>query len=141
MNYIYKTRSFSRTGPAALIPKSLYIYFKAEIYFKTAKMQIVAFLRGSTLHAPASVDSRVFAPHKRGLQYIVVQGFIIEKAANQWIANFWFPQNYHYAQSGALGTRTGYRWTVRNNTIRYAKTIGFDCQGHRGGLRGPPGRQ
>eukprot|EP01046_Picozoa_sp_COSAG06_P115868 COSAG06_NODE_62812_length_264_cov_0.618182_1_plen_24_part_01 len=24
MNYIYKTRSFSRTGPAALIPKSLY---------------------------------------------------------------------------------------------------------------------
>ena len=34
---------------------------------------------------PASVEvtvrSRVFAPHKRGLQYIVVQGFIIEKAA------------------------------------------------------------
>ena len=47
-----------------------------------------------------TVRSRVFAPHKRGLQYIVVQGFTIEKAANQWIANFWFPQNYHYAQSG-----------------------------------------
>ena len=35
---------------------------------------------------PASVEvtvrSRVFAPHKRGLQYIVVQGFIIEKAAD-----------------------------------------------------------
>ena len=50
---------------------------------------------------PASVEvtvrSRVFAPHKRGLQYIVVQGFIIEKAANQWIANFWYPQNFHYA--------------------------------------------
>jgi hypothetical protein len=90
---------------------------------------------------PASVEvtvrSRVFAPHKRGLQYIVVQGFIIEKAANQWIANFWFPQNYHYAQSGALGTRSGYRWTVRNNTIRYAKTIGFDW-GMEGGYAGHP---
>ena len=36
---------------------------------------------------PASVEvtvrSRVFAPHKRGLQYITVQGFIIEKAANR----------------------------------------------------------
>ena len=36
---------------------------------------------------PSSVEvtvrSRVFAPHKRGLQYIVVQGFIIEKAANR----------------------------------------------------------
>ena len=84
-----------------------------------------------------TVRSRVFAPHKRGLQYIVVQGFTIEKAANQWIANFWFPQNYHYAQSGALGTRSGYRWTVRNNTIRYAKTIGFDW-GIEGGYAGHP---
>lgn len=84
-----------------------------------------------------TVRSRVFAPHKRGLQYIVVQGFVIEKAANQWIANFWFPQNYHYAQSGALGTRSGYRWTVRNNTIRHAKTIGFDW-GVEGGYAGHP---
>ena len=105
----------------------------------------------NTLHArwpkkyngtmPTSVEvtvrSRVFAPHKRGLQYIVVQGFIIEKAANQWIANFWFPQNYHYAQSGALGTRSGYRWTIRNNTIRKAKTIGFDW-GVEGGYAGHP---
>ena len=90
---------------------------------------------------PASVEvtvrSRVFAPHKRGLQYIVVQGFIIEKAANQWIANFWYPQNYHYAQSGALGTRSGYRWTIRNNTIRKAKTIGLDW-GMEGGYAGHP---
>ena len=57
--------------------------------------------------------------------------------ANQWIANFWYPQNYHYAQSGALGTRSGYRWTVRNNTIRYAKTIGFDW-GTEGGYAGHP---
>lgn len=106
---------------------------------------------GKTLHArwpkeykgsmPSSVEvtvrSRVFAPHKRGLQYIVVQGFTIEHAANQWIANFWFPENYHYAQSGALGTRSGYRWTIRNNTIRKAKTIGFDW-GIEGGYAGHP---
>jgi len=35
-----------------------------------------------------TVRSRVFAPHKRGLQYIVVQGFIIEKAANR---KCWLP--------------------------------------------------
>ena len=84
---------------------------------------------------PASVEvtvrSRVFAPHKRGLQYIVVQGFIIEHGANQWIENFWLPQNAKYSQSGLLGTRSGYRWTIRNNTIRKAQTIGLDfgCEG------------
>jgi hypothetical protein len=108
-------------------------------------------INGTTLYArwpkeyngtmPASVEvtvrSRVFAPHKRGLQYIVVQGFTIEHAANQWIANFWLPENFHYAQSGALGTRSGYRWTIRNNTIRKAKTIGFDW-GVEGGYTGHP---
>jgi len=84
-----------------------------------------------------AVRSRVFAPHKRGLQYIVVQGFSIEHAANQWDANFWFPQNYRYAQSGALGTRSGYRWTIRNNTIRKAGTIGLDF-GIEGGYTGHP---
>ena len=108
-------------------------------------------VNGTTLHArwpkeyngtmPASIEvtvrSRVFAPHTRGLQYIVVQGFTMEHAANQWCANFWYPQNYHYAQSGALGTRSGYRWTIKNNTIRKAKTIGFDW-GIEGGYAGHP---
>lgn len=85
----------------------------------------------------ATVRSRVFAPHKRGLQYIVVEGFVIEHAANQWIANFWYPENFHYAQSGALGTRSGYRWTIRNNTIRKAGTIGLDI-GFEGGYGGHP---
>merc|ERR1719160_2036325 len=84
-----------------------------------------------------TVRSRVFAPHKRGLQYIVVEGFVIEHAANQWDANFWFPQNYHYAQSGAIGTRTGYKWTIRNNTIRKAGTIALDI-GSEGGYQGHP---
>jgi len=63
--------------------------------------------------------------------HIVVQGFIIEHGANQWIENFWLPQNAKYSQSGLLGTRSGYRWTIRNNTIRKAQTIGLDfgCEG------------
>ncbi|CAK0845940.1 unnamed protein product [Prorocentrum cordatum] len=73
-----------------------------------------------------TVRSRVFAPHRRGLAHVVVQGFTMEHAANQWIANFWFPQNAKYAQSGLLGTRSGYMWTIRNNTLRHAQTIALD---------------
>ena len=75
-----------------------------------------------------TVRSRVFAPHTRGLQYITVQGFVMEYAANNWCANMWFPDKAHwpYAQSGVLGTRSGYKWTIHNNTLRYGKTIGLD---------------
>jgi hypothetical protein len=45
-----------------------------------------------------TVRSRVFAPHLRGLGHIVVQGFIIEHGANQWIANFWLPANAQWPQ-------------------------------------------
>jgi hypothetical protein len=86
-----------------------------------------------------TVRSRVFAPHKRGLQHIVVQGFTIEHGANQWIENFWLPQNAKYSQSGLLGTRSGFMWTIRNNTIRKAQTIALDI-GDEGGYSGswPP---
>ena len=73
-----------------------------------------------------TVRSRVFAPHTRGLQFITVKGFTMEYAANNWCANFWDPNNWRYAQSGLLGTRSGYGWTIHNNTFRYAKTIGLD---------------
>jgi len=92
---------------------------------------------------PTSVEvvvrSRVFAPHKRGLQHIVVQGFTMEHGANQWVANFWLPQNAKYSQSGLLGTRSGFNWTIMNNTLRRAQTIGLDI-GVEGGYTGswPP---
>lgn len=73
-----------------------------------------------------TVRSRVFAPHKRGLKFIRVVGFTMEYAANNWCANFWFPENWRFAQSGLLGTRSGYGWTIHNNTFRHAKTIGLD---------------
>lgn len=81
-----------------------------------------------------TVRSRVFAPHTRGLQYITVQGFTMEYAANNWCAQMWYPQKWQYAQSGLLGTRSGYGWTIHNNTLRYAKTIGLDV-GIEGGYR------
>lgn len=86
-----------------------------------------------------TVRSRVFAPHRRGLAHVVVQGFTMEHAANQWIANFWFPKNAKYSQSGLLGTRSGYMWTIRNNTLRQAQTIALDI-GTEGGYPGswPP---
>lgn len=98
---------------------------------------------GNSSNLPAEVEvtvrSRVFAPHKRGLAHIIVQGFIIEHGANQWIENFWFPQNAKYSQSGLLGTRSGFMWTIRNNTIRKAQTIALDI-GVEGGYTGawPP---
>ena len=86
-----------------------------------------------------TVRSRVFAPHRRGLAHITVRGFIMEHAANQWIANFWLPQNARYSQSGLLGTRSGYMWRIENNIIRKAATIGLDV-GVEGGYSGswPP---
>ena len=37
--------------------------------------------------------------------HIVVQGFIIDHGANQWIENFWLPQNAKYSQSGRGGEK------------------------------------
>ena len=77
-----------------------------------------------------TVRSRVFAPHTRGLAHIVVSGFTIEHGGNQFPDEFW--DGGAVSQSGLLGTRAGYRWTIRGNTIRHAKTIGLDV-GDEGG--------
>lgn len=67
---------------------------------------------------------RVFAPHQRGLRYIVVDGFIIEHCGNNYPNQFWkVPQNQH---AGMIGTRSGRFWTIQNNTIRFANGIGID---------------
>ena len=78
-----------------------------------------------------TVRERIFCPHKRGLSYIHVEGFILEHSANQFPSGF-----YHLRgspQAGALSTRAGNHWTIRNNTIRYAKSLGIDC-GYGGSL-------
>jgi len=73
---------------------------------------------------------RVFAPHVRGLRYITVDGFIIERCGNNYPNQFWMtPQNQ---QAGMIGTRSGRFWTIQNNMIRFAAGIGIDW-GNEGG--------
>lgn len=67
---------------------------------------------------------RIFAPHRRGLGYIHVKGFIMEHCGNQFPDGFWASKER--AQAGALGCRSGHHWVIENNTIRYAKSIGLD---------------
>jgi hypothetical protein len=70
-----------------------------------------------------STRHTVFSPVIRNLGYIQVDGFIIEHAANHY--NAWGPQNW--SQVGALSTRSGHHWIIKNNTICFARGIGIDC--------------
>lgn len=69
---------------------------------------------------------RIFAPHKRKLGYINVEGFVMEHCGNQYPANFWETNHPEWQQAGALGTRSGNHWVIRNNMIRFANSIGID---------------
>ncbi len=72
-----------------------------------------------------SVRGKVFAPHKRGLGYIQLEGFTIEHSANQFPTEFYTSKGF--PQSGAVSTRAGHNWTIRSNTIRFAKSLAIDC--------------
>jgi parallel beta-helix repeat protein len=71
-----------------------------------------------------TVRDRIFAPRRRGLGYIHVQGFVMEHCANQFPLGFWSSDS---PQAGALGCRGGHHWVIEGNVIRYAKSIGLDC--------------
>lgn len=60
---------------------------------------------------------RVFAPARRGLEYVILSGFVFEHCGNQGP----FPQN------GMVSTRSGSNWIIENNVFRFAKTIALDC--------------
>jgi len=79
---------------------------------------------GGSKEIEVTVRHRIFAPEQRGLHDIRVEGFCFEHCANQLSP----PQN------GALSTRSGRRWTIRRNIIRFAGTVGLDC-----GSEGWPG--
>ncbi|NLB56603.1 MAG: right-handed parallel beta-helix repeat-containing protein, partial [Lentisphaerae bacterium] len=64
-----------------------------------------------------TVRDRVFAPARRGLEYIIIRGFIFEHCGNQGP----FPQN------GMVSIRSGSNWIIEDNIIQSAKTIGLDC--------------
>jgi hypothetical protein len=74
-----------------------------------------------------STRRRIFAPHKRQLGYISVEGFIMEHCGNQYPTNFWESVHPEWQQAGAIGTRSGHHWIIKNNVIRFANGIGLDC--------------
>ena len=63
-----------------------------------------------------TVRDRVFAPARRGLGHIRIEGFVFEHCANQ----------APFPQLGMVSTRSGHDWVIRDNVIRYAKTVGLD---------------
>lgn len=63
-----------------------------------------------------SVRNRIFAPHRRGLSFIHVKGFIFEHCANQG----------PFPQGGAVSPRSGSCWLFEGNTFRFAKTTALD---------------
>jgi parallel beta-helix repeat protein len=73
-----------------------------------------------------STRRRIFAPHMRRLGYINVEGFIMEHCGNQYPANFWEVTHPEWQQAGALGTRSGHHWVIKNNMIRFANGVGID---------------
>lgn len=66
-----------------------------------------------------TVRSQIFAPKQRGLEYLIVRGFVFEHAANQG----------PFPQQGAVSLRSGGNWLVEDNIIRLAKTVGLDAGG------------
>ena len=92
--------------------------------------------RGLMVHFPRSASpsdfglielttrSRVFAPYKRGLSYIQIDGFHFEHGATNFPAGFWTEKGS--PQAGIVGFKAGHHWTITNCTIRYGKSLGLD---------------
>ncbi len=66
-----------------------------------------------------TVRGRLFHAARRGLSHIVVRGFVFEHCANQG----------PFPQKGAVDMRSGGRWVVERNVIRFAKTVGVAVGG------------
>ena len=97
-------------------------------FYDSATNQLYVHGSGQTIEI--TNQRRLFAPHKRGLRYINVDGFVLEHCGNQYPNQFWTVRENQ--QAGAIGTRSGRFWTITNNIIRYANGIGIDW-GNEGG--------
>jgi len=102
-----------------------YDWHSGNIYLNAGNKGILL-----NLNIEITTRRRVFAPHKRGLGYIHLIGFIIEHCGNQFPSGFWAIKEN--AQAGAVGIRQGHHWLIKNNVIRFANSIGIDC-----GAEGP----
>ncbi len=57
-----------------------------------------------------------FSPEKAGLGFVCVDGFTVENVANC----------YPVPQLGAISTKQGHHWILKNNIIRHVNGIGMD---------------
>jgi hypothetical protein len=84
-------------------------------------LRLLVHLNGNATPATGTIEvttrDRIFAPHRRGLSYIRVEGFIFERCATR----------PGFPQLGALSTRSGQHWIIRNNLVRYTTARGIDC--------------
>jgi hypothetical protein len=69
---------------------------------------------------------RLFAPHKRQLGFITIEGFVFERCGNQYPSNFWETEHAAWQHAGMVGTRSGRNWIIRGNILRFANGIGLD---------------
>ncbi|MGZ4963703.1 MAG: right-handed parallel beta-helix repeat-containing protein, partial [Limisphaerales bacterium] len=83
--------------------------------------QLLVHLPGNAAPAPGGVEittrDRIFAPHRRGLSYIDVEGFVFERCAT----------HPDWPQLGAVSCRSGQHWIIRNNIVRFTTGKGIDC--------------
>ena len=99
-------------------------------YYDISDNRLYTHIQGDFENIEITNQRRVFAPHVRGLKYIVVDGFVIERCGNQYPNKFWTIAANQ--QAGMIGTRSGKYWTIQNNTIRDAAGVGIDW-GNEGG--------
>ncbi|WP_316817574.1 right-handed parallel beta-helix repeat-containing protein [Pedobacter nyackensis] len=65
-----------------------------------------------------NVRQTVFYPDKPFINFITVQGFVMEQAATNWA-----PPTAE--QMGLIGTHWSRGWIIENNTIQYSKCVGI----------------
>ena len=80
--------------------------------------QLLVHLQGDGAPAKGAIEvttrDRIFAPHRRGLGYINVEGFVFERCATR-------PD---WPQLGALSTRTGQHWDHPHTNYQCGYTTG-----------------
>lgn len=83
--------------------------------------ELLVHLQSGAAPAKGAVEvttrDRIFAPHRRGLGYIHVEGFVFERCASR----------PGWPQLGTLSTRTGKHWIIRKNIVRDTTGLGIDC--------------
>jgi len=95
--------------------------FPKDRQYPNGKIKIYAnFGKANPNKGLTEINARATAifPEKAGLKYIVIDGFDIRHTAPQW-------GDIYTLEQGAIGTKYGYGWTIRNCTITNSRNIGI----------------